>query len=100
MGATANFSAPESETGPLRHLDRYLDLASLHSTICKVLSIGTFPCVLCKSKQNQTKLVFCKRTPINDVRRFSAIFNLPTISDDFYPITSNIWGLFGPPYLP
>ena len=28
---TANFSAPESETGPLRHLDRYFDLASLHS---------------------------------------------------------------------
>ena len=100
MGATANFSAPESETGPLRHLDRYLDLASLHSTICKVLSIGTFACVLCKSKQNQTKLVFCKRTSINDVRRFSSIFDLPTISDDFYPIMSNIRGLFGPSYLP
>ena len=74
MGATANFSAPESETGPLRHLDRYLDLAILHSTICKVLSIGTFACVLCKSKQNQTKLVFCKRTSINDVRRFLVHF--------------------------
>ena len=34
---------------------------------------------------------------INDVRRFSAIFDLPTMSDDFYPITSHIWELFWTP---
>jgi hypothetical protein len=26
--------------------------------------------------------------------------SLPIMSDSFYPITSNIWGFFGPPYLP
>ena len=32
---------------------------------------------------------------------FSAIFDLPTMSDDFYPITSNIWGgFFDPPNYP
>ena len=28
---------------------------------------------------------------------FRPFFNLSTMSDDFYPITSNIWGLFCPP---
>ena len=29
-------------------------------------------------------------TSINDVRRFSAIFDIPTMSDNFYPITPDI----------
>ena len=36
-------------------------------------------------------------TSTNDVRRFSAIFDLPTMSDNFYPITSDICGLFWTP---
>ena len=36
-------------------------------------------------------------TSINDVRRFSAIFDLPTMSDNFYPITFDIWELFWTP---
>ena len=39
-------------------------------------------------------------TSINDVRRFSAIFDLPTMFNYVYPITSNIWGLFGAPTYP
>ena len=31
------------------------------------------------------------------VQRFSAIFDLTTMSDDFYPITSDIWGPFRTP---
>ena len=36
-------------------------------------------------------------TSINDVRRFSAIFDLPAMSDNFYPITFDIWELFWTP---
>ena len=33
-------------------------------------------------------------TSINDVRHFLVIFDLPTMSDNIYPIKSDIWGIF------
>ena len=59
--------------------------------ICEIFQVNIFIYIF---------LTMSRGTSINDVRRFLAIFDLHTMSDNFYPVTSNIWGLFGPPYLP
>ena len=45
----------------------------------------------------QNGFFFNQGTSINDVRRFSAIFDLPTLP---CPITSDFGGYFGPPTYP
>ena len=82
----------------IRH-NQILLCSALHTDLLSNLS-----CALCKVTEFQllgSKLVrfLAKGTSINDVLRFSMIFDLPTMSDNFYHITSDLWESFWT-YLP
>ena len=70
---------------------------SYHYLIIKHIQKDSNPQHLVLPQTCELSCCSCKGTFINDVQHFLAIFDLPTLSDDFYPTTSNIWGLFWTP---